>query len=432
MSLYYLLPDSPVNAEFNHKYTPFRFYAGTLIKLAKELGTDIKVISYTAWQNRENKINSNDEELLKREHYLNELSDNPEYAKELEEMTNFTLFSSSENVPIKYYMLGEDIPEVTENDICVFGILNNRVMKVVTDTLEKNKIFIEKSKGYIYLNSDCELTNTAYVASSNPNSEFLCILRSGKTDPVFRDKLLAIVNTESPYDGYIKYLEYIFKVPVLFCPMILVPFQAGEYLLDQEFEVPTENSLRFLRGFERWTDYTKLFQYIKDNHIKCDWYESSLPANRKKFKPIMDEYGINYLMAQQWTFKKNLELLRTYKFISGLSLPTNHRMTYKIAESSLANRICILPTLCTEGMTDQHKREYETFSDIFWIENSYRDNTKEQIENSYIAALDHYTKMNESDYREALKRQKSFMVLYHGYHSLANDKSINNIVEVIK
>lgn len=420
-TLIYILPDSPITALLDRKYTPYRFYIGSVILLAKRSGCNrVFVVSHN----------------VKKEHLPIQAQVNREDLSndKLFEINESVKFARSEGVDLQFHHSDEGCC-AGPDDIVLFGILNNKVTKVVHDTLSRNKVFIETAKGYFYLNSDCELTNTAYCATVNPKSEFMYLLRERLVDQVFQDKLLGIINTESPYDTYQKELKEQFNCPVMFLPMVLLPFQCNTAPMIIE-DVPKSKGIRFLRGFERWTSFTRMLEFIRtlttSGTLEVDWYESSLPAARAKHKPIMDKYGITYKSAQQWTYHKNLENLSQYKFISGLSLPTNHRMTYKIAESCLANRMCILPTISTEGMTTDHAMAYGNSKGLFLVHNDIQTTTDLGREMSMIEAIHKATRLSDSDYIHHVNQQKLFMKNYHSYFAKANEVAVDRILEVIK
>lgn len=249
----YVMPKSPLLEDKFKSYSRLKFYSGTLIAMAKSLNVKEVEISF---------VNSDDKYKLQDTNWKDEWWKYREVSLLNNELHD--IVSPDVNLTVSHISKTD-----SRNSLVILAILNNSGIDL-DKSISEVRSLVDRSLGYVYLNSDCECCNVELYSSFSDTYHFLEYLRDNKsnTDDPLHKKFLGIIHTEPPYESYFDDLSEMFNVKSWYLPVIVTPSRLINYKRNYDYDTKFENesgSLMMLRNHRQWSHCTDFFNFIKHN-----------------------------------------------------------------------------------------------------------------------------------------------------------------------
>lgn len=407
MRIAFLTEEHPIVAGPRLVYCRFRFYGAMVAEIAKTLGADrVDLIGLPE------SVKSPEDWLARQESFLAD----PQRAEEV------YLFKQAlgPTIRVDHRLVTLDEPQ-PEYDLVLFGILNgsrNRLKAVMDHWLR----VVERSKGYLYLDSDQEMSPRANVFYSH-SVTFTQALADLPISHPFRAKLRGFVCTEPPERGYFQRVSDTFGVPAVYCPVVDYHHLRGLHTIEQ---VPKKIvDMMFLKYFDRWEaneDFKTTFlgwlrlqnERQKASAPKIAWYETSFPAAKAKKLDQFAPYGIEYRPAKFWRRETMAEKLGEAMLYCGLSTPNGNRFTFKIVEAVKAGTLTLVPDLrrvLPDLPTDSQKL-YLRYTEAATGFDRRVDYLGKRLGHEVLEALQGTMGLDLNTYGYALREQRQFFNSY--------------------
>ena len=415
MNLVFITPRNPISEDLKGHYSRIRFYSDTIIKFAEELNAErVKILYHYSdlkdgYSYKHNEVD--DTHLLGMYYHDPEKFENCYYLdKSLLENHHICVFESIDTYLREYE---------SDDSVVMFGIMNASD-DIMNDMLQKYSEVVKRSThGYFYLSSDAELSSHQYIESGRVG--FLSKFKD--IDHIFKEKLLGVIVTEITDPNIINAYEEvgIHSSKIYYLPMIVDISKRMNNSWDPEFN-RKNGRVMILRNFDKWMKYPEFLESVRDHF---DIYESSLPAVRRKYIDIVEQYGGTYKNAKYWTIEKMKWKLWEYSFYMGMSTPGSDRFTYKIIEATDSGVLCILPKISLKslGLSDSYSQQLlKDYEDVMTLDVKTDELFRYSLKNLSI-------KVNsESEYMYQYNRQKSFVKDYFDINSSNINYNIQKII----
>lgn len=362
--LVFVRPHNPIYEDYDKKYSTIRFYSETLIQIAKNLGISEIEIAYIheSYKNQEHKIPKFDLEYNK--DLLDETSDKP----------SVILFQEARahGIHVKITSINNVSSSSMKDALLVLSFMSDTKKSLEDIFVNKLNRLVQNCKGYIYLSSDNELSSCPYVKKNLMT--MLEFIKDCRYFDLYKSKMICIIMTESNSEGIRDLYSKIFDTNVYYMPVIF-----NERLLHYseltEEDFYNKSGIMMLRGLEYFKEYKR---FLQASQGKLSVYESTMPAIRKRYASLCEDYYIFYKAARFWSLKECEKKISGYKFFIGMSTTGSSRFTTKILEGTNANTVTISPIInlrqagfSEEEYPDCHRiLENSGIGDVFTIDDN--------------------------------------------------------------